>query len=94
MSHSLPRNLRRHLLAVCTFLVPLGVVAWMAMAEQQRQTAQTRSSLDREALLLLALLSSDNAVTDPVGVSREAQVLLQLCPGKRCLRTNVHLGLS
>lgn len=47
------RSHRRHLLAVCTFLVPLGVIAWIGATELQRQADQIRSSVDREGLQYL-----------------------------------------
>jgi signal transduction histidine kinase/tetratricopeptide (TPR) repeat protein len=51
--------LRRNLLAVCTFLVPLGVLAWLGQSELRRQSAQARGALDREALLLLRNAASN-----------------------------------
>ena len=47
------RSLRRHLFAVCTFLVPLGVIAWIGATELQRQADQVRGSVDREGLQFL-----------------------------------------
>ncbi|MGE3171104.1 MAG: sensor histidine kinase [Planctomycetota bacterium] len=47
------RPFRRHLLALCTFLVPLGVLAWIGHAELGRQAGQVRAALDREALQFL-----------------------------------------
>lgn len=41
------------MLAVCTFLVPLGVIAWIGATELQRQADQVRSSVDREGLQFL-----------------------------------------
>jgi signal transduction histidine kinase len=47
------RTLHRHLLAMCTFLVPLGALAWLGHQELGRQAMQTRSAVDREALQFL-----------------------------------------
>ena len=47
------RSLSRHLLAMCTFLVPLGVIAWIGQRELQRQAGQVQSAVDREALQFL-----------------------------------------
>ena len=45
---------RRHLLALCTFLVPLGVLAVLGRSELQRQGSMARSALEREARAFLA----------------------------------------
>lgn len=47
------RSLRRHLLALCTFLVPLGGLAWIGYEELTRRAQEVRSAVDREALLFL-----------------------------------------
>lgn len=47
------RSLKRHFLAMCTFLVPLGVIAWIGLRELQRQADQAQSAVDREALQFL-----------------------------------------
>ncbi|MEQ1631437.1 MAG: histidine kinase dimerization/phospho-acceptor domain-containing protein, partial [Planctomycetota bacterium] len=47
------RSLRRHLLAMCTFLVPLGALAFFGQRELGRQGDQVRSAADREALQFL-----------------------------------------
>jgi len=52
------RTLHRHLLAMCTFLVPLGALAWLAHEELGRQAMQTRSAVDREALQFLGAAAS------------------------------------
>lgn len=47
------RSVRRHLLAMCTFLVPLAVLAWLGQRELGRQANEARSAADREALQFL-----------------------------------------
>lgn len=71
MSKNRPRSLRRNLLAVCTFLLPLAALAWLGQRELQRQSAQVRSALDREALQFLSRAKA--AVEQPF-----AQVLPEL----------------
>jgi signal transduction histidine kinase len=44
---------RRHLLALCTFLVPLGALAWLQQSELRRQGAQAQVALQREAMQFL-----------------------------------------
>ena len=41
---------RRHLLALCTFLVPLAVLAWLGQSELQRRGTQVQAAIEREAL--------------------------------------------
>ncbi|MEC7584035.1 MAG: HAMP domain-containing sensor histidine kinase [Planctomycetota bacterium] len=48
-----PTNLTRSLLAICTFVLPLGMLAWGGHQEIQRQARSARSALDREALEFL-----------------------------------------
>ena len=58
-SNSRSRSLRRHLLALCTFLVPLGALAWLQRAELQRQDSQIRGALQREASQFLVGAASE-----------------------------------
>ncbi|MBL8722733.1 MAG: HAMP domain-containing histidine kinase [Planctomycetes bacterium] len=44
---------RGHLLALCTFLVPLGVLAWLGQSELQRSGSAAREALEREARTFL-----------------------------------------
>lgn len=53
MPHPRSRFSRRHLLALCTFLVPLGVLAVLGQSELQRQGSAARAALDREAKTFL-----------------------------------------
>ncbi|MFM1871877.1 MAG: hypothetical protein RL398_1299 [Planctomycetota bacterium] len=41
---------RRHLLALCTFLVPLSVLAWLGQSELQRRGTQLEAAIEREAM--------------------------------------------
>ncbi|MEY4831512.1 MAG: hypothetical protein RLZZ562_3308, partial [Planctomycetota bacterium] len=50
---STQRSVRRNLLAMCTFLVPLGILAWIGSRELQRQAEQVRTAVDREAIQFL-----------------------------------------
>ncbi len=43
----------RHLLAVCTFLVPLGLLAWFGAAELGRQGQRAREAIEAQALTFL-----------------------------------------
>lgn len=58
-STSRSRSLRRHLLALCTFLVPLGALAWLQQAELRRQDSQVRGALQREASQFLVGAASE-----------------------------------
>jgi signal transduction histidine kinase len=53
MAASRSRVSRRHLLALCTFLVPLLVLAWLGQSELQRQGSAARDALEREARTFL-----------------------------------------
>jgi signal transduction histidine kinase len=44
---------RHHLLALCTFLVPLAVLAWLGQSELQRSGSAARDALEREARTFL-----------------------------------------
>ncbi len=44
---------RRHLLALCTFLVPLGVLALLGQSELQRRGTEVEAAIEREALQFL-----------------------------------------
>ncbi len=50
MSRQRSRFSHRHLLALCTFLVPLAVLAWLGQSELQRRGTQVEAALEREAL--------------------------------------------
>ena len=58
-STSRSRSVRRHLLALCTFLVPLGALAWLQQAELRRQDSQVRGALQREASQFLVGAASE-----------------------------------
>jgi signal transduction histidine kinase len=47
------RTTSRRLLAVCTFLVPLGFLAWLGGAELQRQGGQVEAAMEREGFVFL-----------------------------------------
>ena len=53
MSTPRSRFSRRHLLALCTFLAPLGVLAVLGQSELQRQVARVQASITSEARLFL-----------------------------------------
>jgi len=73
-------SLSRSLLAVCTFVVPLGVLAWLGHGEIQHQARQARSALDREPLEFLRGAARDlDAQFDALlpAVANEAEQLLK-----------------
>ncbi len=84
------QSLRRHLLAVCTFLVPLGVIAWIGATELQRQADQVRGSVDREGLHFLqaAASSLDSKFDDflPQVVSQCERLLQDSTPARAARR--------
>lgn len=53
MTQVRPRFSTRHLLAVCTFLLPLGLLAWLGGAELRRQGNQVQAALEQQALTFL-----------------------------------------
>lgn len=53
MTQRRQRFSRRHLLALCTFLVPLAVLAWLGQSELQRSGSAARDALEREARTFL-----------------------------------------
>lgn len=80
----------RHLLALCTFLVPLGLLAWLGQTELQRQGLAARTALEREARTFLQ--GAAGAVEQqfdrlPPVLARSRELLVQL----GALRTAVQL---
>lgn len=75
----------RHLLAVCTFLGPLGLLAWLGAAEIRRQGERARVLLEGQALTFLrsasvAVEQQLEARLAPV-MKRSAEALAELAPG-------------
>ncbi len=73
------RSFRRHLLALCTFLAPLSALAFLGLHEFQAQSAEVRSSLDREALQFLqaAQASMDQRLDqDLMALAQEADAVV------------------
>jgi len=76
---SMQRSVRRNLLAMCTFLVPLGILAWIGSRELQRQAEQVRTAVDREAIQFLqaATQAIDQRLDELLpAVERECDALL------------------
>ncbi len=76
---STQRSVRRNLLAMCTFLVPLGILAWIGSRELQRQAEQVRTAVDREAIQFLqaATQAIDQRLDELLpAVERECDALL------------------
>ncbi|GDY03817.1 hypothetical protein LBMAG49_31460 [Planctomycetota bacterium] len=73
-----PRLPRRHLLALCTFLVPLGALAWLQQQELLRQDNQFRGALQREAsqFLVGAAQEIDHQFDSMLPVLAKAAALL------------------
>ena len=55
-----PRFSPRHLLALCTFLVPLGLLGWFGAAELTRQGEEAQATLMTKAIAYLN--SADRAM--------------------------------
>lgn len=49
MAPASPRPTRLHLLALCTFLAPLGLLAWFGALELSRQGEEVQAAVEREA---------------------------------------------
>ncbi len=73
-----PRPTRLHLLALCTFLAPLGLLAWFGALELSRQGEQAQAALEREAFGFLgrAVAAAEARIEQRVGplLARELNV--------------------
>ncbi len=67
----------RHLLALCTFLVPLAMLAWLGSSELQRSSDSARASLEREARQFL--VSAQQAIEQRI--EQYVAPLLEECKG-------------
>jgi signal transduction histidine kinase len=97
MSQSRSRFSRRHLLALCTFLVPLGALAVLGQSELQRQGTMARSALEREAKTFLA--SAVQALEQqfdrlPPIVDRSRELLTELGPLRTTITLREHEGFA
>lgn len=88
---------RRHLLALCTFLVPLGVLALLGQSELQRQDTVLKGALAREAKTFLE--SSVQALEQqferlPPVIERSRQLLIAQGPGRTTLELREKDGFA
>jgi len=89
---------RRHLLALCTFLVPLGVLAVLGQSELQREGSQAQAAIDREAKQFL--LSAELAINEqfdrqrPSWLKESTDLLASKGPVRTALTLREHTGFA